>query len=79
MYSLRKNAQRASLVLISLCALTACYVYPDSGTWHGVGDEERYLLVNESQYRALVKAKVVPKNGSEEPKRGKRSRKPSKS
>ncbi|HYT94606.1 MAG TPA: hypothetical protein VEL76_38175 [Gemmataceae bacterium] len=29
------------------------------GTWQGVGREERYLLVTEAQYKALVEAKVV--------------------
>jgi hypothetical protein len=46
------------------------------GTWQGVGDEERYLLVNPKQYQALVDAGVVTieKNGKE-PKNGKKSRK----
>jgi hypothetical protein len=46
------------------------------GTWHGVGDEERYLLVTLAQYDALVKAGVATreKNGKELG-RGKKSRK----
>ena len=49
------------------------------GTWHGVGDEERYLLVNEAQYKALVKAKVVnPENGKES-NRAKKARKSTRS
>ena len=29
------------------------------GTWHGVGDKERFFLVTSKQYQALVDAKVV--------------------
>ena len=29
------------------------------GTWQGVGSKERFLLVTEAQYKALVEAKVV--------------------
>jgi hypothetical protein len=50
------------------------------GTWQGVGDEERYLLVSPRQYEALVLANVVdPKDNVKDRKRGKTSRKPSKS
>jgi hypothetical protein len=41
------------------------------GTFHGVGGEEnRYLLVTEAQYRALVAAGVVNKDGKKERSRG---------
>jgi hypothetical protein len=41
------------------------------GTFHGVGGtEERTLLVTEAQYRALVAAGVVTKNGTKERGRG---------
>jgi hypothetical protein len=44
------------------------------GTWQGVGFDERFLLVSEAQYHALVKAKVATaKNTDTEPKRGKNS------
>jgi hypothetical protein len=50
------------------------------GTWHGVGDEERYLLVTLAQYQALVEAKVViPEDSKKDPKRGQNSRKRAKS
>jgi hypothetical protein len=43
------------------------------GTFHGVGGEEkRFLLVTEAQYRALVAAGVVEKNGTKERSRGKK-------
>jgi hypothetical protein len=43
------------------------------GTFHGVGGEkERSLLVNEAQYRALVAAGVVKKNGTKDRSRGKK-------
>jgi hypothetical protein len=46
------------------------------GTWHGVGDEERFLLVSPRQYEALVVAKVVnPEDIKKESNRGKKSRK----
>jgi hypothetical protein len=32
------------------------------GTFHGVGQEKKYLLVTEAQYAALVAAGVVKKN-----------------
>lgn len=34
---LRAGARNFSLVVFSLFALTACYVYPDNGKWAGVG------------------------------------------
>ena len=50
------------------------------GMWHGVGDEERYILVNLAQYQALVDAGVaVVETNGKEPKRGKKSRKRTKS
>jgi hypothetical protein len=50
------------------------------GTWHGVGDEERYLLVTLAQYDALVEAGVAtparkPTENGKGPSRGKKSRK----
>jgi hypothetical protein len=46
------------------------------GTWQGVGWEDRYLLVSEAQYKALVEAKVVPaEDGAKGSARGKNSRK----
>ena len=49
------------------------------GTWQGVGMEERFLLVSEAQYKALVEAKVTtPKKIEKGSKRGKNSRKPAK-
>ncbi|HZV03491.1 MAG TPA: hypothetical protein VE999_00240 [Gemmataceae bacterium] len=46
------------------------------GTFHGVGGEkERTLLVTEAQYRALVAAGVVTKNGAKERGRGKKKAK----
>lgn len=43
------------------------------GTFHGVGGEEKpALLVTESQYRALVAAGVVKKDGTKERSRGKK-------
>jgi hypothetical protein len=45
------------------------------GTWQGVGFEEKFLLVTEAQYKALVEACVVtPENTEQDPKRGKNSR-----
>jgi hypothetical protein len=50
------------------------------GTWQGVGFEERFLLVSEAQYKALVEAKVViPKATEKGPDNGKKSRKRAKS
>jgi hypothetical protein len=44
------------------------------GTWHGVGQEERYLLVTEDQYKALVEAKVTtPEDAEKDSSRGKKS------
>jgi hypothetical protein len=49
------------------------------GTWQGVGQEERFLLVSEAQYKALVEANVTtPKETTKESKRGKNSRKTAK-
>ena len=49
------------------------------GTWQGVGDEERYLLVTLAQYEALVEAKVVnPKDIKKDSSRGKNSHKAAK-
>ena len=46
------------------------------GLWQGVGREERYLLVNEAQYKALAEAGVVsPSDTKQDQKRGKKSRK----
>jgi hypothetical protein len=46
------------------------------GTWQGVGFEEKFLLVSEAQYKALVEAKVVSHSDPEkDQKRGKKSRK----
>jgi hypothetical protein len=46
------------------------------GTWHGVGDEDRYLLVNLAQYKALLEANVVPlEDTKKQKKRGQSSRK----
>jgi hypothetical protein len=43
------------------------------GTFHGVGGEEkRSLLVTEAQYRALVAAGVVKKDGTKDRSRGKK-------
>lgn len=42
------------------------------GTFHGVGQEKKYLLVTEAQYRALVAAGVVKKDGTTERSRGKK-------
>jgi hypothetical protein len=50
------------------------------GTWHGVGQEERYLLVTEDQYKALIEAKVaIPEDTKKDATRGKKSRNNSKS
>jgi hypothetical protein len=50
------------------------------GTWHGVGQEEWFLLVSPAQYKALVEANVVnPEDTNKDSKRGKNSRKPAKS
>lgn len=40
------------------------------GTFHGVGQEKRTLLVTKAQYDALVAAGVVQKNGTEARRRG---------
>ncbi|HKI37907.1 MAG TPA: hypothetical protein VKA46_38995 [Gemmataceae bacterium] len=29
------------------------------GTWQGVGQKERFLLVNEAQYQALLEVQVI--------------------
>jgi hypothetical protein len=42
------------------------------GTFHGVGQEKKSLLVTEAQYRALVAAGVVKKDGTKEPTLGKK-------
>jgi hypothetical protein len=45
------------------------------GIWQGVGRKERYLLVSEAQYKALVEAGVVnPNNTEKDHKRGKKAR-----
>jgi hypothetical protein len=45
------------------------------GTWHGVGSKERFLLVSESQFKALLEAKLVtPQETAKGSKRGKNSR-----
>lgn len=50
------------------------------GTWHGVGDDERYLLVTPAQYAALVEAKIaVPEANGKAPRNGQKSRKTAKS
>jgi hypothetical protein len=41
------------------------------GTYHGVGRKERFLLVTEAQYQALVEAKVIPPGGDENPRQSK--------
>jgi hypothetical protein len=41
------------------------------GTFHGVGQDKRTLLVTEAQYDALVAAGVVKKNGTKDRSRGK--------
>jgi hypothetical protein len=33
------------------------------GTWQGVGQKERFLLVSEAQYKALLEAHVVTHGG----------------
>jgi hypothetical protein len=49
------------------------------GTWQGVGRKERFLLVTEAQYKALVEAKVTSSEGNKKgPGRGKNSRKAAK-
>jgi hypothetical protein len=46
------------------------------GTFQGVGRKERFLLVSEAQYEALVEAGVVlPGDTKKDQKRGKRARK----
>ena len=46
------------------------------GTYHGVAREERYLLVTDAQYRALVDAKVVGSdNGAKVGSRGAKTHK----
>lgn len=43
------------------------------GTFHGVGGEKnRSLLVSEAQYRALMAAGLVKKDGTKERSRGKK-------
>jgi len=42
------------------------------GTFHGVGQEERTLLVTKAQYEALVAAGVVKRNSTEARGRGKK-------
>ena len=45
------------------------------GTWQGVGQKERFLLVSEAQYRALLEANLItPTNGEKEHKRAQKSR-----
>jgi hypothetical protein len=45
------------------------------GTFHGVGQEEWFLLVTEAQCKALVEAKVIaPEDIKTRLKRGKKSR-----
>jgi hypothetical protein len=41
------------------------------GTYQGVGRTERFLLVSEAQYQALVEAKVIPPDGEKDSGRGK--------
>ncbi len=50
------------------------------GTWHGVGQEDWFLLVSPAQYDALVEAKVVaPEDAkTKDSSRGKKSRKATK-
>ncbi len=49
------------------------------GTWQGVGQEERYLLVTEAQYQALVEAKVaIPEDTEKDSRRGQKSSKTAK-
>jgi hypothetical protein len=46
------------------------------GTWSGVGFEDRYIVVSERQYQALVEAGVaVPRDEKKDAKHGKKSRK----
>ena len=46
------------------------------GTYHGVAQEERYLLVTDAQYGALLDAKVVTSdNGAKVSSRGTKSQK----
>jgi hypothetical protein len=46
------------------------------GTWQGVGQDERYLLVTLAQCKALVEAAVItPEDAKTEIKFGKNSRK----
>ena len=50
------------------------------GAWQGVGQDDWFLLVNPTQYEALVKAKVAtPENGKKEAKHGKKPSKSAKS
>ena len=42
------------------------------GTWQGVGGEEHYLIVNQKQFDALEKAKLVPKKPTGGSARGKK-------
>ena len=45
------------------------------GTWQGVGSKERFLLVSERQFQALLEAKVAtPQDTAQGSKRGKNSR-----
>lgn len=45
------------------------------GTWQGVGDVEKYLLVSPTQYEALVEAGVTKPKTQKEMGRGKKTRK----
>jgi hypothetical protein len=48
------------------------------GTYQGVGQKERFLLVSEAQYQALVEARVIPPNGHKDSSRGQTARKTAK-
>lgn len=44
------------------------------GTWHARGTpEDRYLLLTDAHYKALVKAGIVARNGKVEKNRGKKT------
>jgi hypothetical protein len=45
------------------------------GTYQGVGRTERFLLVSEAQYQALMEAKVIPGDAKKDPGRGKKGTK----
>jgi hypothetical protein len=47
------------------------------GTFQGVGQEKRLLVVTNAQYKALVAAGVVKPNGIKAPGRGKKKKAPS--